>query len=115
MTAAMKARAKPRPVHAKPHPEWELRLYVAGQSPQSLAAMANLRALCEAHVSGRYRIEVIDLIKTPQLSREDQIVAVPTVVRKLPPPMKKVIGNLSNTERALVGLQLRPALSRSRG
>lgn len=115
MTTAAKARAKPRPVRAKPSLEWELRLYVAGQSPQSLAAMANLRALCEAHVSGRYRIEVIDLIKTPQLSREDQIVAVPTVVRKLPPPMKKVIGNLSNTERALVGLQLRPALSRSRG
>jgi circadian clock protein KaiB len=79
-----------------------------------LAALANLKALCEAHVSGRYKIEIIDLIKTPQLSREDQIVAVPTVVRKLPPPMKKVIGNLSNTERALVGLQLRPALSRSR-
>ena len=114
MTTAVKARATARPARPKPAPEWELRLYVAGQSPQSLAALANLRALCEAHVSGRYRIEIIDLIKTPQLSREDQIVAVPTVVRKLPPPMKKVIGNLSNTERALVGLQLRPALSRPR-
>jgi len=114
MTTAVKARATARPLRAKPAAEWELRLYVAGQSPQSLAALANLKALCEAHVSGRYKIEIIDLIKTPQLSREDQIVAVPTVVRKLPPPMKKVIGNLSNTEGALVGLQLRPALSRSR-
>ena len=92
--------------------EWDLRLYVAGQSPQSLAAFSNLKALCEAHVSGRYRIEIVDLLKTPQLSREDQIVAVPTVVRKLPPPMKKVIGNLSNAEKALVGLQLRPAARR---
>jgi len=114
MTTAFKARATSRPVRAKPSPEWELRLYVAGQSPQSMAAVANLRALCEAHVSGRYTIEIIDLFKTPHLSREDQIVAVPTVVRKLPPPMKKVIGNLSNTELALVGLQLRPALSRPR-
>jgi circadian clock protein KaiB len=79
-----------------------------------LAAFTNLKALCEAHVSGRYRIEVVDLLRTPQLSREDQIVAVPTVVRKLPPPMKKVIGNLSNSERALVGLQLRPVASRPR-
>ena len=114
MTTAVKARPTPRSAHAKQALEWELRLYVAGQSPQSLAALANLRALCEAHVSGRYKIEIVDLIKTPQLSREDQIVAVPTVVRKLPPPMKKVIGNLSNTERALVGLQLRPAISRPR-
>ena len=115
MTTAVNARATPRSADAKHAPEWELRLYVAGQSPQSLAALANLRALCEAHVSGRYKIEIVDLIKTPQLSREDQIVAVPTVVRKLPPPMKKVIGNLSNTERALVGLQLRPAISPSGG
>jgi len=112
MTTAVKARAKPRSAPAKRTMEWELRLYVAGQSPQSLAAFTNLKALCEAHVSGRYRIEIVDLLKTPQLSREDQIVAVPTVVRKLPPPMKKVIGNLSNIERALVGLQLRRAASR---
>jgi len=112
MTTAVKTRAKPRSTPAKRTMEWELRLYVAGQSPQSLAAFTNLKALCEAHVSGRYRIEIVDLLKTPQLSREDQIVAVPTVVRKLPPPMKKVIGNLSNIERALVGLQLRPASSR---
>ena len=114
MTTAVKARVKPRSIAAKRPMEWELRLYVAGQSPQSLAAFTNLKALCEAHVSGRYRIEIVDLLKTPQLSREDQIVAVPTVVRKLPPPMKKVIGNLSNIERALVGLQLRPASNRSR-
>lgn len=114
MTTAVKARVKPRSTAAKRPMEWELRLYVAGQSPQSLAAFTNLKALCEAHVSGRYRIEIVDLLKTPQLSREDQIVAVPTVVRKLPPPMKKVIGNLSNIERALVGLQLRPASNRSR-
>lgn len=113
MTTAVKARAKPRSAPAKHTMEWELRLYVAGQSPQSLAALTNLKALCEAHVSGRYRIEIVDLLKTPQLSREDQIVAVPTVVRKLPPPMKKVIGNLSNIERTLVGLQLRPAGNRS--
>lgn len=112
MMAIVKARAKPTSAPAKPAAEWELRLYVAGQSPRSLAAFANLKAICEAHVSGRYRIEVVDLLKTPQLSREDQIVAVPTVVRTLPPPMKKVIGDLSNTERTLVGLQLRPAANR---
>jgi circadian clock protein KaiB len=88
--------------------EWELRLYVAGESPESLAALNNLKTLCEAHVSGRYRIEIIDLLKTPQLSREDQIVAVPTAVRMLPRPMRRVIGDLANTQRALVGLQLRP-------
>jgi circadian clock protein KaiB len=113
MTATAKARAKPTRASAKLAAEWELRLYVAGQSPRSLAAIANLRVLCEAQVKGRYRIEIVDLLKTPQLSRDDQIVAVPTVVRRLPPPMKKVIGDLSNTELALVGLQLRPATNRS--
>lgn len=112
MMALVKTRAKPNSTRAKPAAEWELRLYVAGQSSRSLAAFTNLKAICDAHLSGRYRIEIVDLLKTPQLSREDQIVAVPTVVRKLPPPMKKVIGDLSNTERALVGLQLRPVANR---
>ena len=107
MTTAVKARAKPRSAPAKRTMEWDLRLYVAGQSPQSLAAFSNLKALCEAHVSGRYRIEIVDLLKTPQLSREDQIVAVPTVVRKLPPPARKIIGDLSSEHRVLVGLDLR--------
>lgn len=88
--------------------EWELRLYVAGQTARSIAALDNLRQLCETHLKGRYRIEVIDLLVNPQLSREDQIVAVPTLVRKLPEPMRKIIGDLSSSERVLVGLQLRP-------
>jgi circadian clock protein KaiB len=86
-----------------------LRLYVAGQTKKSLAAFANLKELCEEHLGGRYRIEVIDLLENPQLARGDQILAVPTLVRKLPPPIKKIIGDLSNTERVLVGLDLRPA------
>ncbi|HTE05314.1 MAG TPA: circadian clock KaiB family protein [Planctomycetota bacterium] len=87
---------------------WDLRLYVAGQTPKSLAAFANLRRLCEEHLAGRYRIEVIDLLLHPRLARDDQIVAIPTLVRKLPDPIRKIIGDLSDTERALVGLQLRP-------
>jgi circadian clock protein KaiB len=83
-----------------------LRLYVAGQTPKSLTAFANLRTICETHLAGRYEIEVIDLLERPQLARGDEIVAVPTLVRKLPPPMKKLIGDLSDTERVLVGLQL---------
>ena len=90
-----------------PSDEWILRLYVAGQSPRSAAALQNLEAICEEHLAGRYRIEVIDLMKQPQLARGDQIVAVPTLVRHLPPPMKKIIGDLSNEERVLVGLDLR--------
>jgi circadian clock protein KaiB len=90
-------------------PQWELRLYVAGQTPKSLTAFANLRRLCEQHVAGRYRIEIIDLLEHPQLAAGDQIVAIPTLVRQLPPPLKKIIGDLSNTERVLVGLDLRPA------
>ena len=88
--------------------QWELRLYVAGQSPKSAAAVINLKKLCETHLAGKYRIEVIDLLKHPQLSVDDQIVAVPTLVRKLPAPIRKIIGDLSNSERTLVGLQLRP-------
>lgn len=88
---------------------WILRLYVAGQTPKSLTAFANLKKICEEHLAGQYRIEVIDLIENPHLAQGDQIVAIPTLVRKLPEPVRKIIGDLSNTERTLVGLQLRPA------
>ena len=87
---------------------WELRLYVAGQTTKSLAAFANLKAICEQHLAGKYRIEVIDLMENPQLARGDQILAIPTLVRSLPAPMRKIIGDLSNTQRVLVGLDLRP-------
>jgi circadian clock protein KaiB len=87
---------------------WELRLYVAGQTVRSIAAFANLKKICEEHLSGKYRIDVIDLLKNPQLGKGDQILAVPTLVRKLPVPVRKIIGDLSNTERVLVGLDLRP-------
>ena len=87
---------------------WELRLYVAGQTPKSVTAFANLKKLCEEHLEGKYKIEVIDLLKNPQLAKGDQIFAIPTLVRKLPQPLKRVIGDLSNTERVLVGLDLRP-------
>jgi len=87
---------------------WELRLYVAGHTPKSLAAFNNLKKICEEHLKGKYHIEVIDLLKNPQLARGDQIIAVPTLVRSLPPPLKKIIGDLSNTLRVLVGLDVRP-------
>ncbi len=87
---------------------WELRLYVAGQTPKCVKAFANLKKLCDEHVPGQYRIEVIDLLLNPQLAEGDQILAIPTLVRKLPEPMRKIIGDLSNTERVLVGLDLRP-------
>lgn len=87
--------------------EWILRLYIAGHSARSSSALRNLEAVCEEHLAGRYRIEVVDLLKQPQLARGDQIVALPTLVRRLPPPMKKIIGDLSNQERLLVGLDLR--------
>jgi len=86
---------------------WELRLYTAGQTPKSLAAIKNLKKVCEEHLAGRYEIEVIDLLKNPRLAKDDQIVAIPTLVRKLPDPVRKIIGDLSDTERTLVGLQLR--------
>ncbi|MCX7094578.1 MAG: circadian clock KaiB family protein [Methylobacter sp.] len=89
---------------------YELRLYVAGQTPKSLAAFANLKGICETHLAGQYRIEVIDLIKTPQLAAGDQILAVPTLVRRLPEPIKKIIGDLSNEERVLVGLDVQPVV-----
>ena len=93
----------------KHNPEiWELRLYVAGQTARSLAAFANLKRICEEHLEGKYTIEIIDLLKNPLLARGDQILALPTLVRKLPTPVRKIIGDLSNTERVLVGLDLRP-------
>ena len=88
---------------------WSLRLYVAGQTPKSMTAFANLKKICEDHLPGRYKIEVIDLMKQPQLAAGDQIVAIPTLIRKLPEPLRRIVGDLSNTERTLVGLQLRPA------
>lgn len=91
----------------KPPPQWQLRLYVAGQTAKSVVALANLQRFCEEHLAGQYSIEVIDLLQRPQLAKGDQILAVPTLVRKLPPPVKKIIGDLSNSERILVGLDLR--------
>ena len=87
---------------------FDLRLYVAGQTPKAVRAFSNLRKICEEHLKGRYSIEVIDLIENPALGRGDQILALPTLVRRLPTPIKKIIGDLSNTERVLVGLDLRP-------
>jgi circadian clock protein KaiB len=107
MSKKIAAAATPSVTDTEPV-EWELRLYVAGQTARSITALNNLRALCEDHLKGRYRIQVIDLLVNPQLSREDEILAVPTLVRRLPAPIRKIIGDLSNTERALVGLQLRP-------
>jgi circadian clock protein KaiB len=88
---------------------WELRLYVAGNTPNSIAAFSNLKQICESHMGGRYRIEIIDLLRSPQLASGDQIIAIPTLVRRLPVPIKKIIGDLSNRERVLIGLDLKPA------
>jgi len=90
-----------------PSEVWELRLYVAGKSPKSLTAFANLKKLCEEHMGDNYHIELVDLLQHPKLAKGDQIVAIPTLVRKLPEPVRKIIGDLSNTERVLVGLDLR--------
>jgi len=87
---------------------WTLRLYVAGQTPKSITAFINLKKICEEHLAGRYQIEVIDLLENPQLAHGDQILAIPTLVRKLPVPVRKIIGDLSNTERVLIGLDLLP-------
>jgi len=106
-------RAKPatrRKSHgAPPDKLWQLRLYVAGQTPRSRTALANLKKICEEHLAGLYSIEVIDLLEHPQLSKGDQILAIPTLVRRLPKPMRKIIGDLSDTHRVLVGLDLRSA------
>ena len=88
--------------------KWNLRLYTAGQSPKSLAALDNLKRMCEQHLPGRYTIEVVDLLKNPRLAKDDQIVAIPTLVRKLPEPLRRMVGDLSDTERALVGMQIKP-------
>lgn len=110
MKTQVKSRPQKKPGKSASTPEmWDLRLYVAGQTPKSLNAYGNLKRMCEEHVPGRYRIEIVDLLKNPQLAAGDQIVAIPTLVRKLPEPIRKVVGDLSNTERALVGLQLRPS------
>ncbi len=90
---------------------WTLKLYVAGQSPKSLAAFANLKRICAEHLPGKYSIEVIDLLEHPQLAAGDQIIAIPTLIRKLPTPMRKIIGDLSNTDRVLVGLDLRKEIA----
>jgi circadian clock protein KaiB len=88
--------------------KWMLRLYTAGQTPKSLAAMRNLKQVCDEHLAGRYHIEIIDLLVNPRLAKDDQIVAIPTLVRKLPVPLRKIIGDLSDVDRTLVGLQLKP-------
>ena len=111
----MKTRTVKRPRAGslrKPDKIWQLRLYVAGQTPKSLTAFSNLMKICENHLKSRYSIEVIDLVQQPQLSKGDQILAVPTLVRKLPQPVRKIIGDLSDTERVLVGLDLRLADNR---
>ncbi len=104
-----KVKTKERRDRASPAEQyWQLRLYVAGMTPKSLTAFANLKRICEEHLEGQYRIEVIDLMVNPQLARGDQILALPTLVRRLPEPVRKIIGDLSNTERVLVGLDIKP-------
>jgi circadian clock protein KaiB len=93
---------------ALPEGYWDLRLYVAGQTPRSVAAIANLNKICEEYLGGRYRVEVVDLLANPGLARHDQILAIPTLVRKLPAPARKIIGDLSQTDRVLLGLDCRP-------
>ena len=108
MAPAKKTTRAASPKQHRKKPEvWKLRLYVAGQTPKSIRAFANLKALCEEHLKGRYQVEVIDLMKRPQLARGDQIVAIPTLVRKLPQPVRRIIGDLTDTVRVLVGLDLR--------
>jgi len=104
MVKRAKARAPRRPAKL-----WQLRLYVTGQTPKSLAAFSNLKKICESQLKGIYRITVIDLVKQPQLAKGDQILAIPTLVRRLPKPVRTIIGDLSNTDHVLVGLDLRPA------
>ena len=88
---------------------YNLRLYVAGQTPKSLAAIANLKKICETHLTGRYEIEVVDLTKNPDLARRHQIIAIPTLIRQLPEPLKRIIGDLSNLEKVLIGLDIQPS------
>jgi circadian clock protein KaiB len=107
-TTKTKTRARPRKPKAQKPEVWKLRLYVAGQTSKSIRALANLKVLCEKHLKGRYRIEVIDLLENPEMARGNQIVAIPTLERDLPQPVRKIIGDLSNTERVLIGLALQP-------
>ena len=115
MKHAARANRAKRAAPPKDGETWVLRLYVAGNTPRSVAAFDNLERICEQHLAGRYRIEVIDLLENPTLARGDQILAIPTLVRRLPPPMKKIIGDFSSAEAALVGLDLRPAVRDERG
>ncbi len=107
-SSSKKSATKKSLMDAKPS-KWRLRLYVAGNTANSIAAFANLKEICEVHLGGRYQIEVVDLLENPTLAKGDQIVAIPTLVRRLPHPVKKIIGDLSNRERVLVGLDLKPA------
>jgi circadian clock protein KaiB len=108
--ATAKHERKTASLKAKASEVWNLRLYVAGKTPRAIMAFENLEKICEEHLAGKYAIEVIDLLKNPQLAKGDQIIAVPTLVRKLPEPVRKIIGNLSDKEKVLVGLDLRPCL-----
>jgi circadian clock protein KaiB len=109
-TSAKKSSAKKRPAKTSVASDFFiLRLYIAGQTPNSVTAIANLKKICEDKLKGKYRIEVVDLLLKPQLAKGDQIIAIPTLVRRLPPPVKKIIGNLSKSERVIVGLDLQPA------
>ena len=108
MTSEKKTREPRKTKRTTTALDWELRLYVAGQTPKSITAFANLKKICEEHLNGKYRIEVIDLMVNPQLAKGDQILALPTLVRKLPEPVMKIIGDLSNTDRVLVGLDIKP-------
>jgi circadian clock protein KaiB len=107
--ASKKKSVRSRSLEASRPSKWRLRLYVAGNTPNSIAAFANLKEICEVHLGGRYQIEVVDLLENPTLAKGDQIVAIPTLVRRLPHPVKKIIGDLSNRDRVLVGLDLKPA------
>src|SRR5687767_9699888 len=113
-TKSAKKKTKPRPgtkVSSEPEPgHIELRLYIAGQTPKSMIALTNLDRICRDHIDGKYQLKIIDLLQNPQLAAEDQILAIPTLVRNLPTPIRKIIGDLSDTERVLVGLDLREAI-----
>jgi circadian clock protein KaiB len=100
--------SKERTIKVARGERWNLRLYIAGTTPKSMDALRNLQQICATHLDKKYRVEVIDLLENPQLAKGDQILAIPTLVRRLPPPLKKIIGDLSNTERVLIGLDLRP-------
>lgn len=108
MTSELKSKVPQKSKTEDIEEHWLLKLYIAGQTPRSIMAFANLKRICEEHLEGKYQIEVIDLLVDPQLAKGDQILALPTLVRKLPEPMKKIIGDLSNTERVLVGLDIKP-------